>query len=169
MRKQTLLTVILSIIGMTVAGITFTSCSKDKTSIEDNLLIGKWIFDKTISNSNIEIHNNRCNSKSDYIDFLSNGTLLEVVYNKNCNIDEENSYEWKKLSDSSLTLKYTDLVFNNETLDFDKKVNVKLYCKIKEITSNQLVLQFEKILINGQIPKEEGFQQIGTTVYYQRK
>ena len=104
----------LLLAGVLIAGLSFTSCSKDddNSSSTDGNIVGKWTPTKTVtsvSNQEVEAEytSNEPGCEKDFTEFVEGGVLKDVIYYKNssevCTQDADATSTWSKTG-TSLTI-----------------------------------------------------------------
>jgi hypothetical protein len=116
--------------------ILLTSCSKD----DDATIVGKWYFYKISvfesGQETVEMYDNDCATKRDYLKFQSDDVVLSYFYDDMC-IEE--------MVSSIYTLDGTDLTIDGDALEVisltDKSLKLKA---ISDIAGDYFIYEFKK-------------------------
>ena len=116
--------------------ILLTSCSKD----DDATIVGKWYFYKISvfesGQETVEMYDNACATKRDYLKFQSDDVVLSYFYDDMC-IEE--------MVSSIYTLDGTDLTIDGDVLEVislsDKSLKLKA---ISDIAGDYFIYEFKK-------------------------
>jgi hypothetical protein len=116
--------------------ILLTSCSKD----DDATIVGKWYFYKISvfesGQETVEMYENACTTKRDYLKFQSDDVVLSYFYDDMC-IEE--------MVSSIYTLDGTDLTIDGDALEVvsltDKSLKLKA---ISDTAGDYFIYEFKK-------------------------
>ena len=116
--------------------ILFTSCSKD----DDATIVGKWYFYKISifesGQETVEMYENACTTKRDYLKFQSDDVVLSYFYDDMC-IEE--------MVSSIYTLDGTDLTIDGDAVEVisltDKSLKLKA---ISDTAGDYFIYEFKK-------------------------
>ena len=116
--------------------ILLTSCSKD----DDATIVGKWYFYKISifesGQETVEMYENACTTKRDYIKFQSDDVVLSYFYDDMC-IEE--------MVSSIYTLDGTDLIIDGDAVEVisltDKSLKLKA---ISDTAGDYFIYEFKK-------------------------
>jgi Lipocalin-like domain len=116
--------------------ILLTSCSKD----DDATIVGKWYFYKISvfesGQETVEMYDNDCATKRDYLKFQSDDVVLSYFYDDMC-IEEVVS--------SIYTLDGTDLTIDGDALEVISLTNKTLKLKsISDTAGDYFIYEFKK-------------------------
>jgi hypothetical protein len=116
--------------------ILLTSCSKD----DDATIVGKWYFYKISvfesGQETVEMYDNDCATKRDYLKFQSDDVVLSYFYDDMC-IEEVVS--------SIYTLDGTDLTIDGDALEVISLTNKSLKLKaISDTAGDYFIYEFKK-------------------------
>jgi hypothetical protein len=116
--------------------ILLTSCSKD----DDATIVGKWYFYKISvfesGQETVEMYENACTTKRDYLKFQSDDVVLSYFYDDMC-IEEVVS--------SIYTLDGTDLTIDGDALEVISLTNKSLKLKsISDTAGDYFIYEFKK-------------------------
>jgi hypothetical protein len=116
--------------------ILLTSCSKD----DDATIVGKWYFYKISvfesGQETVEMYENACTTKRDYLKFQSDDVVLSYFYDDMC-IEE--------MVSSIYTLDGTDLTIDGDALEVISLTNKSLKLKsISDTAGDYFIYEFKK-------------------------
>ncbi len=132
---------LLMLLGVMALNVAFTACDDDDDDFSKKDILGKWVLEKYTTDGVVELPDYECETKIDYSEFLADGRIKDVYYDKDCKEDTDMS-QWN--------LDGNTLMLQEKT---EKNNYIYIYT-VKKLTSETMVLLFDKELKNG---KEEPF------------
>ncbi len=149
------LLLVMSLVAMSVAIIGCGSDDDDEVPVKKASIVGKWVFEKGITNGKTWLPTNACPAKKDYCEYFANGTLRWFAYDSDC---------------GKVALDLKTWTIDGNTLIESKDDYTDIYT-IKTLTESSMVLHWEKEYIGGKeiLPDyyEDG-KRDDITLYYRR-
>ncbi len=134
---------LMMLLGVMAFSVAFTACDDDDDDISKANIVGKWLLKKSTTDGIVELPDYDCPTKKGYVEFLSDGRIKDVYYNEECKAVTYTDTQWS-LDGNTLT-----------TQEKNQKNSYTYIYTVKTLTSESMILLFEKELKNG---KEQPFE-----------
>ncbi len=150
------LKLVMMLLGVIALTTVFNACS------DDTSIVGKWkIVKKVVNGGTVPDYN----FKKDYMEFFSNGTIRYVFNRHRYSLIKEIVVNWEwTLEGKTLTFDGRDN-FPPPPLPVPAPITKSKYdhvkttvFTIKELSSESMILLFEKILEDGQVKEEDRYE-----------